>query len=78
MVIYFADKLFAIKQVEEACLLKTVAANYGVTVSTVSDWIKSKPKFLEQVVHNGNRKNIKTSDFEKVNEALFRWTTQQR
>lgn len=78
VVISFADKLAAIKQVEEGCLLKTVAANYGVGVSTVSDWVKSKPKFLEQVVKNGNRKTLKTSDFENVNEALFMWFTQQR
>jgi hypothetical protein len=78
VVISFAEKLAAVKQVEEGCLLKTVAANYGVGISTVSDWVKSKPKFLEQAVKNSDRKTLKKSDFEKVNEALFMWFTQQR
>lgn len=48
VVLSFADKLDAIKQVEKGGLLKTVAANYGVGVSTVSEWMKSKNKFIEQ------------------------------
>lgn len=78
VVITFADKLAAIKEVEKGSLLKTVAANYGVGVSTVSEWVKSKSKFLEQAVKNPHRKTLKTSDFEKVGEALYLWFTQQR
>ena len=76
-VITFADKLAAIKEVEKGSLLKTVEANYGVGVPSVSEWVKSKSKFLEQAVKNPHRQTLKTSDFEKVGEALYLWFTQQ-
>lgn len=59
-------------------MLKTVAANYGVGVYTVSGRVKSKDKFLEQAVKNSDRKKLKTSNFVKINEAVYLWFNQQR
>lgn len=40
--IYAVDKLAAIKEVKKESLLKHFAANYGVGISTVWDWVKTK------------------------------------
>lgn len=77
-VVEIKDKLEAIRQVESGALLRCVAAKFNVGVSTVGDWIKNKDKLLKHSSKIPNRKTMKTSDFEKVNEALFLWFTQQR
>lgn len=50
---------------------------YNVDVSTVSDWIR-KRKIFSYCTKISNRKAMKTSDFEKINEALLLRFTQQR
>lgn len=49
VVITIEQKIEAVKQVENGRLLRNVAADYGVGVSTVSDWVKAKPKFEEHL-----------------------------
>lgn len=78
VVVTIKEKLEAIRQVENGVLLQSVAANYGVGISTVSEWVKSKSKLLEYSTKVPNRKTMKRADHEKINEALFLWFTQQR
>ena len=55
-----------------------MAADFGVGVSAVSDWVKMKNKFQEHVSKMANKKTMKSCQYEKVNEAVFLWFTQQR
>lgn len=55
-----------------------MAADFGVGIFTVSDWVKMKSKFQEHASKMPNKKTMKTSQNEKVNEAVFLWFTQQR
>lgn len=72
------DKLKAVKQVENGARLKCVAADYRVGVSTVSGWIKGKDRLVELCSKIPNRKTMKTSDFDKLNETLFSWFSKQK
>lgn len=72
------EKLEAINRVKNGELLRNVAADYNVGVSTVSEWVKMKTKFEEHASKMPNKKTMKTCQNEKVNEAVFLWFTQQR
>lgn len=72
------DKLKAVNQVENGVKIKCVAAHYSVGLSTVSGWIKDKDRIVELCSKIPNRKTMKTSDFDKLNETLFSWFSQQR
>lgn len=72
------DKLKAVNQVENGATIKCVAADYCVGLSTVSGWIKGKDRLVELCSKIPNRKTMKTSDFDKLNETLFSWFSQQR
>lgn len=72
------DKLKAVNKVENGATIKCVAADYGVGMSTVSGWIKGKDRLVELCSKIPNRKTMKTSDFDKLNETLFSWFRQQR
>ena len=78
VVITIEQKIEAVKQVENGRLLRNVAADYGVGVSTVSDWVKAKPKFEEHLSKIPKRKTMKKAEYEKLNKVLFLWFTQQR
>lgn len=78
VVITIKQKLEAVRLVENGSLLRNVAADYGVGISTVSDWVKSKSKLLQHSSKIPNRKTMKPAEYEKINEALFLWFTQQR
>lgn len=78
VVVTIKDKLEAIRQVENGVLLRNVAANYGLGISTVSEWVKSKSKLHEYSCKVPNRKTMKLANHEKINEALYLWFTQQR
>jgi transposase len=58
--------------------LRNVTADFGVGISTVSDWVKSKSKLEEYSSKMPNRKTTKTAEYEKLNEAIYLWFTQQR
>lgn len=55
-----------------------MAADFGVGIFTVSDSVKMKSKFQEHASEMPNKKTMKMSQNEKVNEAVFLWFTQQR
>jgi hypothetical protein len=56
-------------------MLRNVMAYFGVGISVVSDWVKSKSKqHLSKML---NRKTMKTAEYEKLNEALYLLFTQQ-
>lgn len=78
VVLSIKDKLEAVRRVESGAILRNVASDYGVGVSTVSDWVKCKSKLLEHSCKIPNRKTMKEAQFEKLNEAVFFWFTQQR
>lgn len=78
MVITIEEKLGAIERVKNGELLRNVAADFGVGVSTVCDWMKQKKKFEEHASKLPNKKTMKTCQNEKVNEAVFLWFIQQR
>lgn len=78
VVIDVKDKLEAVSQVENGALLRCVAADYCVGVSTVSGWIKRKDRLVELCSKIPNRKTMKSSDFDKLNETLFTWFSEQR
>lgn len=75
VVISIADNVGDIKEVKTGSLLKLLrlitALLAALECLLFLDWVKSKDKFLEQAVWNSVKKPWKTSDFEKVNEALF-------
>lgn len=78
VVITIEQKLEAVKRVENGELLRTVAADLGVGISSVSVWVKSKSKLEEYCAKMPNRKSMKPSEYEQVNEALFLWFSQAR
>jgi transposase len=41
------QKLEAVRRIENGEILRNVAADFGVGISTVSDWVKSKSKLEE-------------------------------
>lgn len=55
-----------------------MAADLGVGISSVSVWVKSKSKLEEYCAKMPNRKSMKPSEYEQVNEALFLWFSQAR
>jgi transposase len=71
------QKLEAVKQIKNGEILRSVAEDFGVGISTVSDWVKLKSK-LEHSSKMPNRKTMKTTEYKKLNEALYLWFTQQR
>lgn len=71
VVITIEEKLEAINRVKNGELLRNVAADYNVGVSTVSEWVKMKTKFEEHASKMPNKKTMKTCQNEKVNEAVF-------
>lgn len=81
-VVTIAQKLEAIKRLDQGNLLKNVASDYGVGVSTVAEWRQKRNK-LEQwssvlASPNVKRKSMKSGEYNKIDEALYLWFTQQR
>lgn len=53
------QKLEAIQRIENGETLQSVAADFGVGVSTVSEWVKINSKFEEHFLKMPNKKTIK-------------------
>jgi transposase len=47
VVIIIEQKLEAARRIKNGEILRNVAADFGVGISTVSDWVKSKSKLEE-------------------------------
>ncbi len=75
VVVSIKNKIQAIKRVENGEKLSTVAASYGVSSNTVSDWHRNKTKlqkfFTENASNAANRKSMKISQTPKINEADY-------
>jgi hypothetical protein len=82
VVISVQDKLTAIKRLDKGESLRSVAKNYGVGISTVSEWRKNRKK-IEQwcsvlASPAPQRKSMKKGEYNKIDETLYLWFTQQR
>ncbi|KAL1424620.1 hypothetical protein MTO96_020024 [Rhipicephalus appendiculatus] len=65
-----------IKDIESGLKKASVAAKYGVSDTTVSTIYKNKDKLRQQLQQDSSslsRKRIRTSKYEDVDAALFRW-----
>jgi transposase len=65
VVITIEQKLEAVRRIKNGEILRNVAADFGVGISTISDWVKSKSKLEEHSSKRPNRKAIKTAEHEK-------------
>ena len=75
VVITIEQKLEVVRRIKNGEILRNVAADFGVGISTVSDWVKSKSKFEEHSSKMPNLKTMKTAEYEKQNKALYLWFT---
>lgn len=77
------DKLEALKRLDKGESATKIASELGVGKATVTDWKKNRNK-IEQFsastskVTLEKRQTSKLSQFDKVDEALFMWFTQER
>jgi transposase len=55
------QKLEAVRRIKDGEILRNVAADFDVGISTVSDWVKSKSKLEEHSSKMPNRKTRKLS-----------------
>jgi transposase-like protein len=83
VVVSVQEKLTAIKRLNKGVSLRSVAKNYGVGISTVSEWRKNRKKKIEQwcsvlAFPAPQRKCMKKGEYKKIQESLYLWFTQQR
>ncbi|KAH8008698.1 hypothetical protein HPB51_001584 [Rhipicephalus microplus] len=65
-----------IRDIESGLKKASVAAKYGVSNTTVLTIYKNKDKLRQQLQQDSSslsRKRIRTSKYEDVDSALFRW-----
>lgn len=70
-----------IRDIESGLKKASVAAKYGVSDTTVSTIYKNKDKLRQQLQQDSSslsRKRIRTSKYEDVDAALFRWFREVR
>lgn len=82
VVITIEQKLEAIRRLDKGDLLKNVASDLGVGVSTISEWKKQREKIEKWssvlTSPQPSRKTMKTGEYQKVDDALYLWFTQNR
>ncbi|XP_018574376.1 jerky protein homolog-like [Anoplophora glabripennis] len=86
VVISLQKKLEALERIRKGESLKKLASELGVGENTVGDWKRNRNKleqWKEKTSSTGTsslieRKSMKSSDYEKLGDALFLWFTQQR
>lgn len=78
VVVTIEQKLEAVRRVENGEILRKVAADLGVGISSVSVWVKNKSTMEEYCSKMPNRKSMKPSEYNELNEALHLWFTQAR
>jgi transposase-like protein len=76
------EKLKAIQKLDKGASLKAIAAEYGVGVSTVSEWRKNRQKIERWCsvlsAPNKKRKTMKESEHKKIDVGLYLWFSQNR
>lgn len=77
VVVSFEKKVEAIKRVQKGELMRVVAADYGVSRNTISDWMKDREKIEKNFMlfsdGAATKKSTKTTTFSKTGEALYMW-----
>ena len=75
--ISITEKYKALQKIEGGkSTKKSVAEEYGAKKNTISTWIAHKRKIFEAYESsqvNSSRKNLKKSDNEDLDEAVFTW-----
>ena len=74
------EKYEAIKKLESGCANKNVAADYDVSPSTLSTWLKSKDKIVKAFEGGTSSKTqkLKPCGNENLERALYTWFVQMR
>ncbi|KAK9753286.1 Tc5 transposase DNA-binding domain [Popillia japonica] len=82
VVISLQEKLKAVRRLDNGDLLKNIANDLGVGVRTVAEWRKNREKLEKwcSVLSSPTpaRKSMKRGEYEKVDDSLFLWFTQNR
>ena len=66
------EKCDILTHIEKSMRNKEAAEKFGVPKNTISTWIKNKEKFFQAL------EEIRKSQYEKVEKALFEWFILQR
>ena len=74
------EKYKAIKKLKSGCANKNVAADYDVSPSTLSTWLKSKDKIMKTFEGgtSSNMQKLKPCGNENLERALYTWFVQMR
>ena len=74
------EKCKALKDIEKGLFNKDISKKYGVPPNTISTWIKNKEKYFKALEDNCPRKKrkLRESDFEKLDNVVFRWFLSKR
>ena len=67
-------KCRALKDIEKGLSNKDASKKYGVPPNTISTWIKNKEKYFKALEDNcsSKKRKLRESDFEKLDNVLFR------
>ena len=74
------EKCKALKDIEKGLSNKDASKKYGVSPKTISTWIKNKEKYFKALEDNCSSKKwkLRESDFEKLDNIVFRWFLSKR
>ena len=73
------EKCQALRDLEKGLCNKDVAEKYGVPRNTISTWVKDKSKYFAALEQSPNkRKILRSSDYERVDHAVFKWFLSKR
>ena len=74
------EKCKALKDIEKGLSNKDASKKYGVSPNTISTWIKNKEKYFKALEDNcsSKKRKLRESDFEKLDNIVFRWFLSKR
>jgi transposase len=73
VVITIEQKLEAVRRIKNGEILRNVASDFGVGISTVSDWVKSKSKLEEHLPKMPNGGTLQPKNVKKVQIKIIRF-----
>ncbi|KAK9721222.1 CENP-B N-terminal DNA-binding domain [Popillia japonica] len=74
-----ADKIAIIGEVDSGAKKADVCRKYNLPPSSLSTLLKNKEKLIQSFPYNSKeRKRLKTTTFEDLDEVLLNWFKQQR
>ena len=66
-------------ELEKGLSNKHVAEKYGVPRNTISTWVKNKLMCFAALEQSSNkRKQLRSSDYERVDHVIFKWFLSKR